>query len=158
MKSVKNILVPTDCSDLSTEALEFAIELTKQFGAELTLLKVFSFMLNFSFDDLGIPVPDLNEQVLSESEKRHVEELERFWNSYNHENIKAKLVCLMGDPFDEIIRYVNNNSIDLIVMGTHGYTGLKHIVLGSVTEKVTRYAPPPVLTVRHKDFKIQASA
>jgi len=60
---------------------------------------------------------------------------------------------LIGDPFDEIIRYSKEHSIDMIVMGTHGYTGFKHIFMGSVAEKVVRYSLVPVLTVKQKSFE-----
>ena len=56
-------------------------------------------------------------------------------------------------PFTEIIRFAKDKDIDLIVMGTHGHTGLAHVLLGSVAEKVVRKAPCPVLTVRHPEHE-----
>jgi nucleotide-binding universal stress UspA family protein len=58
-----------------------------------------------------------------------------------------------GTPFYEIVRYAKEQNIDLIIMGTHGHTGLTHMLLGSVTEKVVRKAPCPVLTVRHPEHE-----
>jgi nucleotide-binding universal stress UspA family protein len=60
----------------------------------------------------------------------------------------------LGSPFDEIVRFARGQEVDLIVMGTHGHTGLMHVLLGSVTEKVVRRAPCPVLTVRHPEHEL----
>ena len=62
-------------------------------------------------------------------------------------------MLLTGSPFLEIIQYAKENNVDLIVMGTHGHSGLVHVLLGSVTERVVRKAPCPVLTIRHPEHE-----
>jgi nucleotide-binding universal stress UspA family protein len=69
------------------------------------------------------------------------------------QNLCVQQEVRVGTPFYEIVRYAREMKIDLIVMGTHGHTGLVHVLLGSVTEKVVRKAPCPVLTVRHPEHE-----
>ena len=68
-------------------------------------------------------------------------------------HLKVHPEVLEGAPFAEIVRYAREKDVDLIVMGTHGHTGLAHVLVGSVTEKVVRKAPCPVLTVRHPEHE-----
>jgi universal stress protein A len=67
--------------------------------------------------------------------------------------IEADLTVEYGDPFDEIMRYAKSNKNDIIVMGTHGRTGLMHVLMGSVAEKAVRYSPIPVVTVKHESYE-----
>ncbi|MCP4757694.1 MAG: universal stress protein [Proteobacteria bacterium] len=153
MIQIKNILVPTDCSEMSKDAVKYAVEFTKQLQAKLTLLTVTDPDSLNVLNDYGYFSPELHKKILAESEKREKKELERFWKSTTDIEVEAEMVVQAGDPFSEIIKYANSNAMDIIIMGTHGRTGLEHVFMGSVAEKVVRYSPFPVLTVKHKGYE-----
>lgn len=152
MIKVENILVPTDCSELSQEAAKYAIEFAQQYKASLTILLVTPTEPLAVLNDYGYFSPELHQKLVEESTKRAEAELANFWDSIATTNVEVKLVNAKGDPFTEIIRYAKEHEIDLIIMGTHGHTGIKHVLMGSVTEKVVRYSPHPVLTVKQKEY------
>jgi universal stress protein A len=151
MIDLRRILVPTDFSKYSDTALTYATALAEKFNAELYLLHVVQDLAVFVPDAVAVTPPialpveqfaaaarDALQRVISE------QHLERF---AIHPEVRE------GAPFYEIIRFAKEARIDLIVMGTHGHTGLVHVLLGSVTEKVVRKAPCPVLTVRHPEHE-----
>ncbi len=148
MIAIKKILAPTDCSEPSSDALFYATGIAKNFNADLIVLKVFSSPVETIQDGMVIRDYDLDKK-----RPEQVQEIEEFWNRFAESGIKPEFVNLLGDPFNEILRYSQEHSIDMIVMGTHGYTGFKHIFMGSVAEKVVRYSFIPVLTVKQKDFE-----
>ncbi len=158
MIKIKNILVPTDCSELSEKAAKYAIKFAKQFNAELTFLMVSATEPLAVLNDYGYFSPELHQKLVVESSKRAEIQLEMFWESISDSETKANLVNAKGDPFSEIIRYANDHTMDIIIMGTHGHTGLKHIFMGSVAEKVVRYSPYPVLTVKHQDYSFDMNS
>ncbi len=153
MININNILVPTDCSELSEEAAKYAVEFAKQFNANLTLLLVTTTEPLAVLNDYGYFSPELHQKLVIESSKRAEAQLKHFWKTVSDSSVNAKLVNAKGDPFSEIIRYTKEQDVDIIIMGTHGHTGIKHIVMGSVAEKVVRYSSHPVLTVKHKGFE-----
>jgi len=149
--AIRKLLVPTDFSDLSAEAVRYALSLTEMYGAELVAIHV--------VDDapvLALHTMELTSDfVLDDTTKtaeRHLEEFVRAHDVRNHCGLT--LVVRRGNPFDEITRYALEESIDLIVMATHGRTGLAHVLLGSVAERVVQHADVPVLIV--KPAKIRA--
>ena len=144
MVTINKILAPTDCSEPSSDALSYATEISKSFKANLIVLKVFLSPVE------AIKMRDYN---LLKNRQVQIREVEKFWNQFSESALKPEFVSLIGDPFNEIIRYSNEHSIDMIIMGTHGYTGFKHIFMGSVAEKVVRYSLIPVLTVKQKSFE-----
>jgi universal stress protein A len=151
MIDLRRILVPTDFSKYSDVALEYATALAEKFGAEIYLLHVVQDLAVFVPDAVAVtpPIAVPVEQFIAagrEALRRVVSErhLERF---AVHPEIRE------GAPFYEIVRFAKETPADLIVMGTHGHTGLVHVLLGSVTEKVVRKAPCPVLTVRHPEHE-----
>ncbi len=152
MVNLKRILAPTDCSELSSNAMEYALEMTKRFNAHLTVLKVFPNTIESPFGS-AIPKKDIS----SKYQENFIKEIETFWKPFAQQEVNPDFLCLMGDPFSEIMRYVKDAAVDLIVMGTHGFTGLKHVFMGSVAEKTVRYSPAPVLTIRHKSFQFTES-
>ena len=147
MESVRNILVPTDCSDLSRVAVDYALMLTDKLDANLTLLSV-SEVIPFDLIEPAYYSAEIHEKLATENDDRSRKRLEAFWNSFNDSNSKVTLISVHGHPFTTIIDFVKENKMDLIVMGTHGRTGLKHVLIGSVAEKVVRYSPVPVLTIK----------
>lgn len=146
MISFKNILLPTDFSGNAKPAQDYACELTDQFDSRLHVLSVVqdaALVLPETGMFLTIPLPSIHE-IIEAAESSLRDLLEPQWQS-SHD------VCLkvaVGTPYVEIVRYAEENKIDLIVLGTHGRTGLQHVLLGSVAERVLRQATCPVLTIR----------
>ncbi len=153
MININNILVPTDCSEVSDCALKYAIKFAKEFDANLTLLMVTVSEPITILNDYGYFSPELHQKLITESDKRAKSELESFWKRAAEDEVKVTLLNFKGDPFTEIVRYTEENDVDIIIMGTHGRTGLKHVFMGSVAEKVVRYSPQPVLTIKHQDYQ-----
>jgi nucleotide-binding universal stress UspA family protein len=156
MLNLKKILYPTDFSEYSLAALPYAISLTQQNDAKLYCLHVVEmpheeYLTSEYMVPLSIPhVPE--DKILRTARAR----LERFVTE-NISEIDKKVTArvLVGTPFVEIIRYARDQSIDLIILGTHGRNALASMLLGSVAEKVVRKASCPVLTVRHPQHKFE---
>jgi nucleotide-binding universal stress UspA family protein len=146
MIDLRRILVPTDFSKHSQNALRYAAALAEKFGARICLLHVVQDLAVFIPDMITVappilPAPEQMTSAVRDAFDRLVKE-----NQLEHLTVDREV--REGNPFAEIVRFAREQSIDLIVMGTHGHTGLAHMLLGSVTEKVVRKAPCPVLTVR----------
>ena len=138
---LKNILVPTDFGPAADAALTYGRALAKQFGARLHLLHA------AENDFLRASVTD--PYVLKASIAR---QLEQRLTAEDRTDRAAHAVMETADrPSDAIVAYAKDSGIDLIVMGTHGRTGVSHLLVGSVAERVVRTAPCPVLTVRHPE-------
>ena len=148
MIQLKKILVPTDFSPHSEIALKYGCEFAEKFGAELHLLTVVQERIGDVDAFYAVP-GNYAEEVRAEAERRLATFLDPKWN--NGRQVTREAVS--GVPFLEIIRYARGNAIDLIVMGTHGRGAVKHILMGSVAERVVRKAPCPVLTVRHPEHE-----
>ncbi len=146
MIDLKRILLPTDFSDSSGQAVRYACEFAARFDAELHLLHVLQdIVASVPEPGLAFPLPgDYMQELQASAEKALDKVLDADWEK----DRKVVKTTRQGPPFLEIIRYARENDIDLIVMGTHGRSGLAHVLLGSVTEKVVRKAACPVLTVR----------
>ncbi len=151
MIDLRRILVPTDFSKHSANALRYAVALAEKFGAELHLLHV--------VQDLAVFVPDAVSgatPVVPPVEQLTAAVREALDRVVRENGLERFTVCRdvrEGAPFQEIIRFAREKEIDLIVMGTHGRGGLAHVLLGSVSERVVRKSPCPVLTVRHPEHE-----
>lgn len=158
MMPFKNILIPTDFSDSANKALEYALSLAKTYQARLHLLHVFEPIIYYSDAPIGMPdVVELEQGIRASAEQSLNRLVETHIRSREAEfgAIPTDVILLQGNPYIEILRAAQDRAIDLIIMASHGRTGLEHILMGSVTEKVVRKAPCPVLTVRVKgEFKI----
>jgi universal stress protein A len=144
---MKTILVPTDFSPHSEKALEFAEELAKLAGAKINLLHCYQINVG-GISPYGITIPDdLNREIREAAEKK-VEDLER---KVAAEGIEVESHVRPQYPSEAVTDLAKEIGADLIVMGTRGATGLKHIFLGSVAERTLRIAPCPVLTVKETD-------
>lgn len=132
-----------------------AVALCKRFGSELTL---------FHVDQLpGYTMPDGPAFATADTLNRHRLALESALGDLatrakDSGLTSVEMVNQLGDPASEIARYANVGRFDVLVMGTHGYTGLKHAIMGSVAEKVVRKARCPVLVVHPQEFALQPSA
>ena len=150
MADLKKILVPTDFSEHSEHAAAYAVELARQYGANqihcIHVSDIPADLLATSAYYMTGPSEQFVEQVRDEGRKG----LDAFVKK-NFKDVPVKAVFLEGRPFVEIIRYARENEIDLIVISTHGRSGLKHALFGSVAEKVVRKAPCPVLVVKREE-------
>lgn len=139
----------TDFSDYSKEALDYAVYLAKTVGADLYLLHVYEIhLLMLSGETLNIR-PDVYQWVRDLKEDAS-KSLEAQSDKVRRLGIQVHPILREGHPFREILNVAGEISADLIVLGTHGRTGLPHVLLGSVAERVVRKASCPVFTVRPK--------
>jgi universal stress protein A len=145
---IAKILVPVDFSEHSRKALHYALEFAAQFDAEVTLAHIVEQMI-YPGDWMA---PQLAGTDFAH-EKR--EELNQRLQALTKDSpIRVQHVLRFGRAWQEIIEIAKEQKIELIITGTHGYTGLRHALLGSVAEKIVRHAPCPVLIVRpnERDF------
>ncbi|MGQ3683882.1 MAG: universal stress protein [Candidatus Loosdrechtia sp.] len=152
MISIRNILCPIDYSTYSEKALNYAIEIAEKYGAKLYVLHVLDMRI-YDMNELELfNFYTINEDTMNGLRDR----LLRCVKEDVRSRIPVETIVVQGVPFVEIIKAATEHAIDLIVMGTHGRTGISHAIIGSVAEKVVRKAPCPVLTVRRTehDFSV----
>ena len=142
---LKHILVPVDFSDPSEKALKYAARFAEQFGSRVTLVHVIQPMVYPA--DFGYPPTVVD--TLDEAVRRQVEE--RLSALARTAGTDTQSVIRVGQPYFEIATAAKELEADLIIIATHGRTGLKHVLLGSTAERVVRHAPCPVLTVRERE-------
>lgn len=145
MVKIKNILLPTDFSKTSLAAAEYAVNLAMQYGAKIHLLHV----LEKTPPILTIRTLDLSREKIIESiESDAKAQLEKITEKIKkHGNVEIIPAIRKGLDYEEIINYSKEKKVDVIVIATHGRTGLLHTLLGSVAEKVIRYSKTPVLVI-----------
>jgi universal stress protein A len=141
MKMIKRIVVPVDFTDFSRRAADYAVMLARRFKARIVLVHViepFTYDINESMwvVDHYTALKAIGDRLLTQQQK-----------ALGRKGVIAQAVLLQGRPSYEIVEEARKRKADLIVMGTHGRTGLEHVVLGSVAERVVRLASCPVLTV-----------
>lgn len=146
---LKRILVPIDFSACSKKALQYAGPFAEQFHAEVVLLHVSSLNYMVAEGFGGIDLPTLREDLIQDAEKQ----LGEILGSLDSDQMTASLVVREGRAATEIVDLAKSENIDLIVMSTHGYSNIKHVLLGNVTENVVRHAPCPVLVVRENEHE-----
>ena len=148
---VQRILCPVDFSDNSDHALRYASALAESFGAELTLLHVVAPIVAALPGETALPdVLQADIDALVDICRKRLAPLA---DKLAAGGLTVQQQVLRGAPFIEIIRYARESEMDLIVMGTHGRSGLGHLLIGSVAERVVRKAPCPVLTVKHPEHE-----
>lgn len=145
MITLKNVLVPTDFSECSDAAVRYGLALAKAFGAKLHLLHVIQdpYTQPWGAEALPMAIGDL----VNEWQEQAIRRLDAIVPAADRDRVVT--ACTIAAPYSEILRYANEQKVDLIVLGTHGRGPMAHMLLGSVAEKVVRRAPCPVLTVRH---------
>jgi nucleotide-binding universal stress UspA family protein len=148
----KKILCPVDFSRFTQDFINYAADLAKKYGAELHVMHVVPTMTYFTpYESFLTP------ENLIAIEKNIQDEVEdNFEELLKDQDIPTKKVIKTGVPFVEIVAYAKSENVDLIVMGTHGHSGIEHILIGNVAEKVVRKSPCPVMTIRPKgkEFKM----
>jgi nucleotide-binding universal stress UspA family protein len=147
---LQRILVPTDFSDTSRVALTYALAFVEQFKASIHVLHVVEAVAGLSPMPWAAGHGDELDQAIASSAW---DELHVLLPPDERRRLRAEVALEWGTPFVEIIRYARARQIDLITMGTHGRTGVKHVLLGSVAENVVRHSPCPVFTVRHPEHE-----
>ncbi len=148
MFNIKNILLTTDFSEFSLSAADQALSLAEKYNAKLHLI----FVLEKTPPILAIRTLDLSEESIKESiEADAKQRLEEAVKKIKKEGIEILPVLKKGIDYVEINKYAEENNIDLIVLATHGRTGVLHTLIGSVAEKVIRHSKCPVLVVSSRD-------
>ena len=140
----QHFLVPIDFSECAGQALEYAINLGRGLRARLTLLHVIQ-SVPLGGVDMGVTLP---YTYLQDLEADIMQSMEACLARVTAAGLEGDIVVVHGVPFHEIVETAKAQRVDLIIIGTHGRTGLQHILLGSVAEKVVRLAPCPVLVAR----------
>lgn len=141
---IKKILIPTDFSPSAMHALSYAIELNKIFNARLYLLHILQDITDYSEFNLS---PSILPQLYAEFEQNATRRLEEIMASLVPSETACDTYILHGIPFFEIVQFAKDENIDLIVIASHGRTGIKHVLFGSTAEKVVQKSPCPVLTI-----------
>jgi nucleotide-binding universal stress UspA family protein len=150
------ILAPTDFSDDSRLALTYVVELARKFGAEVIVIHVDQPLSPVMIGDLspGLDMGTVN-RIAEEQRLTALKELDQLTARLREAGLKSRSLMRVGAPFLEIINTAQSEGADLIVMGTHGRSGLAHVLMGSVAERVVNKAHCPVLTIRHPDRKFK---
>jgi len=141
---IRHILAPTDFSDSSKKAISDALDLAQTFGATLSLLHVLEpspYLGEFT-------LPTMGEELLGDLERQASTALAQLLPEAQQAKIEVTRAVAIGSPSQTIVETAEAEHVDLIVMATHGRTGLSHLLIGSVAERVVRTAPCPVLTIR----------
>lgn len=143
--------MPTDFSKHSLYALTYGVAFAERFEAELCLLHV--------VQDLAVLVPDMIAvappvaPTVAELTAGVQTAFDRLVAEHDLGRLRVRREIREGNAYTEIVRFAAEAEVDLIIMATHGYSGLTHALLGSVAERVVRKAPCPVLTVRHPEHE-----
>jgi nucleotide-binding universal stress UspA family protein len=151
IQNVKKILAPIDFSEISIEAMRAAMELAKGIGAEVHLAHIIAPHHHF------IPLPlatnaEQSRELVREAAmlEQAEEELKRIKKDEFGDSKNVVTFAEVGHPVQKLLDYAKRNEIDLIMLATHGRTGAEHLVIGSVAEKLVRYAPCSVLVYRRR--------
>lgn len=145
----KKVLFPVDFSECSPKLTPYAVDIARKCDAKLYLLYVVNTMARFGSMSMG-SLPSLRkiDEDLANTAKKH---MKAFCQDHLQDFTNYETGVVIGDPSEDILKFAQNEGIDLIVMGTHGRKGLERTVFGSVAERVVRGAPCPVLTINpHK--------
>lgn len=148
---MKRICVATDFSKPANRAFQYALVFAGQFKAELHLLHVIEDIIP------TVPEPGLamlpTQEIMNSLRKASEDGMKKVLAEHDAKGIAVKQVIREGVPFREVCDYAKKESIDLVIVGTHGRSGLTHLLLGSVAERVVRSAPCPVLTVHSEEHE-----
>jgi len=143
------ILVPHDFSSCANHATALARDVAKAHGARIVLVHVADLPLGLDPDALIIPAgsttPVRAREIAVGGAQQHLDDLAA---RLQKDGVEASTALRLGDAVDQILSTIAREGADLVVMGTHGRSGLARLVVGSVTEKVVRQSPVPVLTLR----------
>jgi universal stress protein A len=145
MFPLKKILCPVDFSEPSFEALKVAIELAQTYGAELILINVVQPVQAVAAP--GVPASYTTAQYFEEMSEAARKSFEEIVGNRIPKGVTVQTKVLRGQPADEIVKEAESEKVNIIVTSTHGWTGWRRFIFGSVAEKVVRLSSCPVLTV-----------
>ena len=149
MIEIRSILAPTDFSKHAEHAVRYACLLAERLGAELHLLHVLADIVPVGPDPMLTPV--MPPEYYTEAKEQSLQTLDQMLQPDWGQPASVQIAVHWGEPVEEIVNYARERAIDLIVVATHGRTGLSHVLLGSVAERIVREAPCPVLTIRDRN-------
>ena len=144
MKEFKRILFPVDFSESSAKIVPYVQTVAKKFDTEIHILFV-ARILDY-FTGIYVPAPSITtmeKDIIDGAEKRLYEFMDEHFRAFPN----TKTAVVAGDASEEIIKYIEDRHIDLVIMGTHGRKGLDKVIFGSVAERVVKTAPVPVMVV-----------
>lgn len=145
VEGFERILAPVDFSGHSETALQHAVGLAREVGADVQILHVIE---EITYPDFYYPAPATGEQMAAEIRQRVSERLQEALDRIEEVGVRASVHVVEGRPAPGIADFAEESGSDLVVVGTHGLTGVKRALLGSVAEGVIRRSVPPVLTVK----------
>jgi nucleotide-binding universal stress UspA family protein len=145
--TIQRILVPTDFSEASQAAVRYALDLARMLGARVTLLHAYAWPVYPASPDGAAFIP--SPSALAELVRAAEADMRELVGRLAEAGVVLDSRTVAGPAPDAILKMARDEAFDLIVMGTHGRTGLRHLLLGSVAERVVRAAGAPVLTIRH---------
>jgi len=143
---MKKILVPCDFSEQAVNAFRFALEVASQSKGEVHLINVIE--LPVMHDTVLMPVLTFEEVLFKELQQKTEKRFKKITTKYAKEDSNVKSKVLFGTTARMILDYIDDNKIDLVVMGTHGASGMREILIGSNAEKIVRRASVPVLAIK----------
>jgi universal stress protein A len=148
MRSIRKILVPVDFSDSARRALEYAVTLADRLGASIDVLHAWD-IPGYLRPDLTVWAGDVSGSLAEHARRDAQENMVQFLDQAGlttRPDLTSHVIS--GTPYATILAAIEEGKYDLVVMGTHGRTGISHALIGSVAERVVRHSPCPVLTVR----------
>lgn len=145
---MKKILVPCDFSEPSQEAFKFAVDLAKQNDGSVTVLKVIDIPTLAYGASIDMPVYTYSPNLIKELEEDAKDSFEKMNKKWGKSSNNIKFSAISGPTFAMIQDFMEEGNFDLVVMGTHGATGLAEFFVGSNTEKVVRFSKVPVIAIR----------
>jgi nucleotide-binding universal stress UspA family protein len=154
MIKIETILVPTDFSEFSKYALKYSIAFAQTFKARIILIHITPEREMDAIRQASVHMQGENlEELVKQRKAEDRKQLDEFIPPELKKGITVETIHRVGIPFMEIIKAAREKEVDLIVIATHGKSGLSHILFGSVAEKVVRKAPCPVLSIRHPEHE-----
>ena len=144
MKQFNRVLFPVDFSESSDKIVPYVQAVAERFGAQIHIL--FAARVFDHFTSIYVPHPSINKfekELIDGAEKRLYEFVDQHFKEFPH----TKTSVVAGDPSEEVLNYIKEHEIDLVIMGTHGRKGMDKIIFGSVAERVVKSAPVPVMVV-----------
>ncbi len=144
---IQRILVPVDFSQQAGPVLDWVTHLAQQHGSRVLLLHVYHLPVEFQQLEGAYLPPDFWSNVKKEAEQQ----LTRYGEDLRDRGLEVEAIVREGYPATVIVDEAENLETDRVVIGTHGHTGLKHLLLGSIAERVVQTAPCPVLTIKSPD-------
>lgn len=144
MKKIKTIIVPIDFSETSDMLMEYAVTFVKSFGAKLYIIHVVDDFNKYSY----ISIPHISmDKIMEEVYKTADMELKRYCSEKLDGRAEYELILSKGEAYKEILKFSGEKGVDLILIGTHGMSGLERVLFGSTAERVIRGAKCPIMMV-----------